>query len=112
MKRRSRRDYSHEKHILETYGITSEQYWAIYRHQGGVCFICQRARGLRKKLSVDHCHATGMVRGLLCQKCNRDVLGHFRDDPAAFQRGIDYLRAPPAVEVIGVVITPDMRGVT
>ncbi|AWY03883.1 endonuclease VII [Gordonia phage Nedarya] len=111
MKRRARRDYSHDRHILETYGITTEQYWAIYRHQGGVCAGCQRAKGLRKKLSVDHCHKTGLVRGLLCQKCNRDVLGHLRDEIAAFQRFITYLRSPPAVEAIGVVITPDMREV-
>ncbi|QGH79740.1 endonuclease VII [Gordonia phage Anon] len=111
MKRRSRRDYSHAQHILETYGITSEQYWEIYRHQGGVCAICNRARGLKKKLSVDHCHKTGMVRGLLCQKCNRDVLGHLRDDPTLLQNAIDYLRSPPAVQAIGVVITPDMKEV-
>ncbi|AOE44479.1 endonuclease VII [Gordonia phage Strosahl] len=109
--RRNRRNYSHERHIGETYGITSEQYLQIYEAQGGVCYICQRARGLKKKLSVDHCHATGMVRGLLCQKCNRDILGHLRDDPEAAQRIIDYLRAPPAVQAIGVIITPDMREV-
>ncbi|WIC40162.1 endonuclease VII [Gordonia phage Battleship] len=109
--RRNRRKYSHERHIGETYGITSEQYLQIYEAQGGVCYICQRARGLKKKLSVDHCHATGMVRGLLCQKCNRDILGHLRDDPEAAQRIIDYLRAPPAVQAIGVIITPDMREV-
>lgn len=109
MKNRARRNYSHERHVLETYAITIDQYWIIYRHQGGVCAICRRARGLKKKLSVDHCHATGMVRGLLCQKCNRDVLGHLRDEPEAFQRAIDYLRSPPAVAAIGVVITPDMR---
>lgn len=110
VKRRSRRDYTHERHILETYGLTTEQYWEIYAAQGGVCYICRRARGLKKKLSVDHCHATGTVRGLLCQRCNRDVLGHLRDDPEAAQRVIDYLREPPAVGAIGVVITPDMRG--
>lgn len=109
-KRRSRRDYTHERHILETYGLTTEQYWEIYAAQGGVCYICRRARGLRKKLSVDHCHATGTVRGLLCQRCNRDVLGHLRDDPEAGLRIASYLREPPAVAAIGVVITPDMRG--
>lgn len=107
-KRNARRNYSHEKHIGETYGITSDEYWAIHKAQGGKCAICRRATGARKKLSVDHCHKTGMVRGLLCQKCNRDVLGHLRDEIEAFERGIVYLTSPPAVGVIGVRITPDM----
>lgn len=107
-KRRNRQRYSHERHILETYGITSEEYWEIYRAQGGCCYICRRAKGARKKLSVDHCHKTGMVRGLLCTVCNKYVLGHLRDEPEAAQRVIDYLKSPPAVAVIGVRITPDM----
>ena len=111
--RRSKRSsYTHDKHIQETYGITSEEYWAIYEAQGGVCYICRRARGLKKKLSVDHCHATGLVRGLLCTMCNKYILGHLRDDPAAAQRVIDYLGNPPAVAVIGRRITPDVLALT
>lgn len=102
-RRSSTRSYSWERHIKETYDLTPDQYWAIYEHQGGKCYICDRprAKSARKKLSVDHCHKTGMVRGLLCQRCNRDVLGYFRDEAAAFQRGIDYLNHPPAFDVIG-----------
>ncbi|MGH7867573.1 MAG: endonuclease domain-containing protein, partial [Candidatus Dormibacteraceae bacterium] len=37
----------------------------------------------------------------LCKPCNRDVLGHLRDDPAALQRAIDYLTNPPARAVLG-----------
>lgn len=96
---------------MATYGITAEQYQQIYDAQGGYCYICRRARGLKKRLSIDHCHATGTVRGLLCQRCNRDVLGHLRDDPDAALRIVDYLREPPAVQAIGVVITPDMRDI-
>lgn len=86
---------------MQVYGITGEEYWAVYRYQLGRCFICERATGTRKRLSVDHCHETGVVRGLLCQRCNRDVLGHLRDDVAAFERVIDYLQEPPAVRVLG-----------
>ena len=109
LKRRDRRNYSHDRHIGETYGITTDEYRAIHKYQGGACAICQRATGARKRLSVDHCHDTGLVRGLLCQKCNRDVLGHLRDDLDAFARAIDYLESPPAVAVIGRRITPDME---
>ena len=107
-KRRSRSAVTWEARIVETYGITAIQYWMIYDFQGGLCYICRRANGKRKRLSVDHDHKTGIVRGLLCTACNRNVLGHLRDDPDAAQRIIDYLRTPPAVQVIGVVITPDM----
>src|SRR5690606_17158325 len=105
-KLRNRRNYSHERHIAETYGITSEEYWAIYEAQGGCCAICQRATGTRKKLSVDHDHVSGEVRGLLCTACNRNVLGHARDDIAFFERAIRYLNEPPARGVIGCRIVP------
>jgi hypothetical protein len=94
---------------MQTYGITADEYWAIYRYQLKTCAICQRATGVKKRLSVDHCHETGVVRGLLCSTCNSRVLGHLRDDVSALERAIDYLQEPPAVRVIGKRITPDMR---
>lgn len=100
--RKDRREAAHATHILKTYGLTSEQYWALYEAQGGVCYICQRAKGVSKKLSVDHCHATGYVRGLLCTLCNK-LLGHLRDDEEACRRAGYYLRQPPAHRVIGKV---------
>lgn len=97
---------SHAKHLLATYGITPDEYQAIYEHQGGKCYICQRATGARKRLAVDHDHETGYVRGLLCGTCNRRVLGHLRDDPEAFERGKQYLLHPPAFDVIGKRVAP------
>jgi hypothetical protein len=70
-----------------------------------VCAICERAKGVVKKLSIDHDHSTGYVRGLLCGPCNK-VLGHFRDDPAMGARVFYYLSKPPAFDVIGKV-SPD-----
>lgn len=106
--RRSKtRDTAWERRLMATYGITPEQYCAIYEFQGGCCYICRRAKGTGpKKLSVDHCHTTGYVRGLLCSPCNRDVLGHLRDDPEALDRGSEYLRHPPAIHAIGYVVAP------
>jgi hypothetical protein len=72
----------------------------LYEAQGGRCYICQRATGARRRLAVDHNHATGEVRGLLCKPCNRDVLGHLRDNTEALQRAIDYLTNPPARRVL------------
>jgi hypothetical protein len=87
---------------MERYGITPEQYWALYEHQGGTCYICQRATGKVKRLSVDHDHATGYVRGLLCGPCNK-ILGHLRDDADAAYRAGNYLDYPIAFDVIGKV---------
>lgn len=98
--RLARAKIKHGRWILSTYGITSEEYDAIYAAQGGKCAICQRATGARKKLSVDHDHATGEVRGLLCTPCNRDVLGHLRDSVMALLRAVRYLLHPPARKVL------------
>lgn len=98
---------SAETRWRQVYGISADEYWAIYEYQNKRCYICERATGARKRLSVDHCHDTGIVRGLLCQRCNRDILGHLRDDIAAFERAIEYLVEPPALHVIGSRIVPD-----
>ena len=97
--RKARRSRTHGKHIEDTYGITPEEYWAIYEAQGGKCFICQRATGERKRLSTDHDHVSGEVRGLLDTACNR-LLGHLRDDPAAADRIAAYLESPPARKIL------------
>lgn len=85
---------AHAAALLRRYGITRTDYWDLYQFQGGVCYICQRATGKTKRLTVDHDHRSGLVRGLLCSTCNT-ILGHFRDDPDAAQRIIDYLGEPP-----------------
>lgn len=85
---------AHGRALERRYGITRETYWELHAFQGGYCFICRRATGKTRRLTVDHNHKTGEVRGLLCRPCNT-MLGLFRDDPAAFQRAIDYLTEPP-----------------
>ena len=101
---RARRQLTRDKawavRLLKFYALKVSEYWAIFLHQGEHCAICQRATGGTKHLAVDHDHDTGWVRGLLCTPCNK-MLGHLRDDPAAFRRAADYLDAPPAVAVVG-----------
>ncbi|WP_237072133.1 endonuclease VII domain-containing protein [Mycobacterium avium] len=100
------RDTAWERRLMAVYGITAEQYWEIYEYQNGKCYICQRATGARKKLSVDHDHTTGFVRGLCCGPCNRDVLGHLRDSTEALWRAITYLIFPPAQRLGIYVVAP------
>lgn len=106
VQRNKRKASTWEQRLIAVYGITAEEYWAIFDHQGGRCYICRRGNGSRKRLSVDHDHETGMVRGLLDTGCNKWVLGLLRDDTEALQRAIDYLNSPPAMEVIGCRIVP------
>jgi hypothetical protein len=90
-----RQKANHETRVQKTYGLGEGGYEALYLFQGGKCAICLRATGATRRLSVDHDHATGKVRGLLCRPCN-SMLGHGRDDPEFFIRAAAYLRHPPA----------------
>ncbi|AKU44929.1 EndoVII [Mycobacterium phage Barriga] len=94
-----------EKHLLELYDLSLEEYDAIKDYQGGKCAICQRATGATRALAVDHDHATGYVRGTICATDNK-ILGHARDSVEFFKRAIDYLENPPAFAVIGKRIAP------
>jgi hypothetical protein len=85
---------SYDVHIQHAYGLTPDEYEWLYEFQGGHCALCP-ATGRTRRLSVDHNHKTGKVRGLLCRPCN-DLFGRWRDDPAPFLRAIYYLLHPPA----------------
>lgn len=85
---------NHEKRVQNTYGLEKGEYAQLYTFQGGLCSLCRRATGASRRLSVDHDHATGDVRGLLCRPCN-SLLGHARDKVEFFRRCILYLNLPP-----------------
>lgn len=85
---------NHEKRVQQTYGLEKGEYAQLYQFQGGLCALCRRATGASRRLSVDHDHATGDVRGLLCRPCNT-LLGHARDKVAFFRRCIHYLTLTP-----------------
>lgn len=82
------------------FGITLDQYEAMHSEQGGVCACCglpesaiHNKTRAPKRLSVDHDHATGEVRGLLCGRCNT-ALGLLDDDPSKIRALIAYLSRP------------------
>lgn len=85
------------KSLWQNYGITHDQYDAMFAAQNGVCAACSlpetkidsRTKELRY-LSVDHDHTTGgKVRALLCAGCNA-ALGLLREDPARIRALADY----------------------
>jgi hypothetical protein len=78
---------------VKVYGVTVEQYEAMYAAQGGRCAVCRKATGKARRLAVDHNHATGEPRGLVCGPCNI-LIGKLADDPAAFEAIANYLRHP------------------
>lgn len=84
--------------LKSKYGITLDDFAVILASQNGVCALCGCAETHQDKwnspfrnLRVDHSHATGKVRGLLCHHCNAG-LGHFKDSPELLARASTYLR--------------------
>jgi hypothetical protein len=73
--------------LREQYGLTREQYEALIEAQEGLCAICRNEPESGKRLAIDHCHATGKVRALLCTYCNV-VVGVFENHG---QAAADYL---------------------
>ena len=78
------------RHLRKKYGITDEDYAEMLKSQKGKCAICGAGEPGTKKFDVDHCHVTGVVRGLLCTSCNR-MLGHSGDRPEVLAAGEKYL---------------------
>lgn len=79
------------KKRLETYGISLLAFQELWNAQNGRCAIClDILTEERRRTHVDHCHASGAVRGLLCVDCNVG-LGRFRDSVEALRRAADYL---------------------
>jgi hypothetical protein len=73
------------------YGLTELDYLAMLLKQNHQCAICGTANmGAYGRFHIDHCHSTGIVRGLLCHHCNI-MLGHAKDDPIRLRAAIRYL---------------------
>jgi hypothetical protein len=80
-----------------TYGISRSEADRLIAAQGGLCAACgypPRDGGHCARLHVDHCHETGRVRGMLCNRCNT-ALGLMFEDPKAIQGLLQYLEDQP-----------------
>lgn len=86
------REKTLQKFRINKYGLTEEQHQKMFDNQNYRCATCGRHQNeLPKKLSIDHCHNSGKVRGLLCNNCNV-ALGFVRDSVATLENMIKYLK--------------------
>lgn len=74
-----------EYHYQKSYGISRDEFLSMVEEQGGKCPVCSR-----EDLVLDHCHDTGRVRGVLCNKCNQ-AIGNMLDNPALIRSLADWL---------------------
>ena len=92
-KRKRNRDFPdiiRDQNLRKKFNITIDEYDLMMEEQEGTCAICNRKEVRKnmygiKRLSVDHNHITGKVRGLLCNDCNQGI-GFLRSD-----EGVDLL---------------------
>jgi hypothetical protein len=88
--------YQRKTDLRSVFGLEYRDYVSMYVDQSGACWICGIKLAKYKNddgiqtACVDHDHATGEIRGLLCRKCNVG-LGHFDDSPDLLDRAIEYL---------------------
>ena len=88
--KRTRPEHYRAKRRKMKYGITSEQFDALMLKQRGVCAICFMSPEPGRALDVDHHHGSGIVRGLLCRRCNNGI-GLFDENARAMRRAIAYV---------------------
>ena len=82
-----------KQRLKQNYGISLEQYQEMLIQHNNKCAVCNEEHK-RRPLNVDHCHTTGKVRGLLCDKCNM-ALGLLKDSKDLINNLGKYLNAYP-----------------
>jgi hypothetical protein len=92
---RRNREAQRDWHYRDKYGLSVAEVEALYADQDGRCGCCDRAVSLRtrrgpERACVDHCHATGKVRGILCWDCNV-AIGKLGDTYNGVERALRYL---------------------
>lgn len=89
--RKANPDTRYAHHLSQKFGMKIETYEEMVKAQNSACAICKKPeRRGNKRLSIDHCHSTGKVRGLLCSNCNTS-LGLVAEDITTLTEMINYL---------------------
>jgi len=82
--------------LKRLYNLNWERYLEMFAEQQGGCKICKTPLSLYPKQNehevahVDHCHTTGIIRGLLCKTCNSG-LGNFKESALLCKLAAQYL---------------------
>lgn len=87
LRRRTNPQKTRDTRLRSMYGLSLLDFQKLSKKQKDACAICYR----KVKLCVDHCHQTGIVRGLLCTRCNR-LLGMIQDSVKELRSAIRYLQ--------------------
>jgi len=91
-KRPERLKQSLNYYLKRKYGITFDEYDKLLKQQNNCCIICGKHQiELKNRLSVDHNHKTGDVRGLLCVSCN-SLIGNAKENIQILKNAIEYLK--------------------
>lgn len=99
MSAESASDRARRARLMRLYNITPEEYDDILAYQRGACYICERPPG-KTRLAVDHDHTSGLIRGLLCWRCNA-AIAKLSDEVNRAHMAWCYLSDPPATTVLG-----------
>lgn len=84
-------DTRYRQYLKRVYDLDIEDYFQMLEDQDHLCAICRQPDPVKNKLSVDHDHDTGKVRGLLCFPCNTGI-GKLGDSYERVQAAADYLK--------------------
>lgn len=85
------------RELKKKYGLSVEKFNAMLSDQGGACKICKKQAQKNKNLSVDHCHTSNRIRGIICQPCNM-ALGMVKDNVGVLRSMIAYVEANQDVQ--------------
>lgn len=93
--------YSRKSRIKTQYGLSWDDFQKIVSTQGGACPICKNQLDFNanRRVHIDHDHATGKVRGVLCNWCNSG-LGRFKDNARWLDAAAQYIRLHTTLKVV------------
>lgn len=92
-------DTARNDRVRRAHGVPADTFAKLLEIQGGGCAICGREKSVSgRRLSIDHCHMTLAVRGLLCTWCNQ-AIGQLQESPELFAKALAYLENPPAAHL-------------
>lgn len=89
-----KRSWTRRDGLRRRYDMSLDDYAALLKSQGDRCAVCHKPApsegDSEPAFAVDHCHASGHVRGVLCRRCNTS-LGRFEDSPELLRAMADYI---------------------